>query len=343
MTNQPVRQQQQQKPDVNALLVSQRAQIMKALPNHLTPDRFMRIALTELRKNPELGLCDPYSFLGAVIQSAQLGLEPGSGLGHAYLIPFKNHRTGVKEVQFIPGFRGLIELARRSGQIETISARVVREKDYFEFQYGDDEKIVHRPFQGAEEDAGNPTYVYAIAKMKGGGIQREVMSVAQVERVRERKKSDNPVWKTDWEEMARKTAVRRLAKYLPLTPEMAAAIEADDTQYKGESQESWRVIDANYEPTVPAHDPEKIKAAQAEPIRTEQDKRAEAATMDADKKAAMAELQKAVVGVRKVGGDPEKILGKKLNDICLGTADQVIAAADRLSAWQPDEPVKMEK
>lgn len=243
--------------DVRGLLVSQKSQILAALPKHFSSDRFIRIALTEIRKNPELGRCDPYSFLGAVIQSAQLGLEVGSGLGHAFLVPFRNKTRGITEVQLIPGYKGLIDLARRSGHIETISARIVRERDFFEFAYGDDEKIVHVPYTGPD-DPGTITMVYAIARLKGGGIQREVMSRAQIDRTRDRA-NKNPVWETDFDEMARKTAVRRICKYLPLSPELCGALEADNANHEGESQENWRFLDAEYEPLPAAHDPEKIK------------------------------------------------------------------------------------
>jgi recombination protein RecT len=226
-------------------------QIALALPRHMTPDRMARIALTEVRKNPKLLQADKLSFAGAIMACAQLGLEPGNGLGHAYLIPFWNSKAKCFEVQMIPGYKGLIDLARRSGQIESISARIVREKDYFEFEYGDDERIRHKPFEGPEDEAGRITHVYAIARLKGGGIQREVLTRQQIERIKDRKKADNPVWDTDFDEMARKTAVRRICKYLPMSPELARAIDLDNKVYDGESQDSHKnfgFIEAEYEP-----------------------------------------------------------------------------------------------
>ena len=100
-------------------------QIALALPRHLTADRLARIALTEVRKTPALASCDQASFLGAIMQCAALGLEPGSALGHAYMIPFRNNKKNITEVQFIVGYRGMIDLARRSGQILSIEARTV--------------------------------------------------------------------------------------------------------------------------------------------------------------------------------------------------------------------------
>lgn len=161
-----------------------KAQLAAALPRHMTAERMIRIATTEIRKVPELRNCDSTSFIGAIVQCSQLGLEPGSALGHAYLLPFGNGKAknGKKNVQLIIGYRGMIDLARRSGQIISLSARVVRECDEFSYELGLDEKLVHRP--GENEDA-PITHVYAVAKLKDGGVQFEVMTSKQVEKVRD--------------------------------------------------------------------------------------------------------------------------------------------------------------
>ncbi|EHL7675887.1 recombinase RecT, partial [Escherichia coli] len=132
---------------------SMKEQLAAALPRHMTAERMIRIATTEIRKVPALGNCDTMSFVSAIVQCSQLGLEPGSALGHAYLLPFgnKNEKSGKKNVQLIIGYRGMIDLARRSGQIASLSARVVREGDEFSFEFGLDEKLIHRP--GENEDA----------------------------------------------------------------------------------------------------------------------------------------------------------------------------------------------
>lgn len=115
---------------------SMKAQLAAALPKHIAPDRMIRIVTTEIRKTPALANCDMQSFIGAVVQCSQLGLEPGSALGHAYLLPFGNgkSKSGQPNVQLIVGYRGMIDLARRSGQIVSISARTVRESDKFHFE-----------------------------------------------------------------------------------------------------------------------------------------------------------------------------------------------------------------
>ncbi|WP_252356488.1 recombination protein RecT, partial [Escherichia coli] len=189
-----------------------------------------RIATTEIRKVPALGNCDTMSFVSAIVQCSQLGLEPGSALGHAYLLPFgnKNEKSGKKNVQLIIGYRGMIDLARRSGQIASLSARVVREGDEFSFEFGLDEKLIHRP--GENEDA-PVTHVYAVARLKDGGTQFEVMTRKQIELVRSQSKAgNNGPWVTHWEEMAKKTAIRRLFKYLPVSIEIQRAVSMDEKE-----------------------------------------------------------------------------------------------------------------
>src|SRR5690554_5026431 len=134
---------------LTALIERQKPEIARALPRHMDPDRLARIATTVMRQTPQLAQCTPESFLGALMTCAQLGLEPGP-LGHAYLVPYG------REVTFVPGYRGLLELARRSGQIRTIAAHVVKQNDEFEFELGLEPKLVHRP---ALRDRGDTTHV----------------------------------------------------------------------------------------------------------------------------------------------------------------------------------------
>ena len=216
-------------------------QMALALPKHVTAERLARIALTEVRKNPKLMNCDQVSFMGAIMQCCQLGLEPGGALGHAYLIPFENRAKGITECQFIVGYRGMIDLARRSGQIVSLSARVVHLGDQFRFCYGLDETIEHVP----GPDAGQMTHVYAVAKLKDGGQQFEVMTRADVEEVRNGShgykaavkygKKDHP-WMTNFDEMARKTVARRLFKWLPVSVELATAVSLDEQSDHGHQE-----------------------------------------------------------------------------------------------------------
>jgi len=248
-------------------------QMALALPKHMTADRLARIALTEIRKNPKLAQCDQTSFLGAIMQLAALGLEPGGALGHAYLIPFDkrgklaNGQWGVvgTEVQLILGYRGMLDLARRSGQILSLEARAVYAADHFEVELGLDSKIVHRPNWTAA-DRGELTFVYAVAKLKDGGVQFDVMSRADIERVRNEsqgfkaavsiaernKKEPTSTWHDHFEPMALKTVIRRLFKYLPVSIEIQRAVGLDEQADAGVPQHNAMVIDGDYR--VETHD-----------------------------------------------------------------------------------------
>lgn len=231
------------------------AQIKAALPRHMTPERLARIATTELRKTPKLMSCEPMSFLGAVIQCAQLGLEPGNALGHAYILPYDKRakvggqwQTVATEAQLIIGYRGMIDLARRSGQILSLSAQPVYRGDEFEVAFGLDPTLRHVPdFDNA--DRAQPDllqFVYAVAKLKDGGTQFQVMSRAEIEAVRGRSKaaSSGP-WVTDYEAMALKTVIRRLFKYLPVSVEIQRATMLDERADAGQPQDLPLTIDGD--------------------------------------------------------------------------------------------------
>lgn len=211
---------QQGEPTLAQLIERMKPEIGRALPKHMNPDRMARIATTVLRQTPALARCTPESFLGALLTASQLGLEPGP-LGEAYLVPYGN------TVTFIPGYRGLVKLAFQSGRVQTLQAHVVHENDDFEYCYGLTPDLRHKP---ALRDRGEPIAVYAAAVLKDGGSQFEVMSVADVEAIRRRSKAgNNGPWKTDWSAMARKTVVKQLAKWLPLSTEFSDAVVRDGT------------------------------------------------------------------------------------------------------------------
>lgn len=241
-------QQPQKSPakTVSDFMEKHRGQIQAALPKQLDADRLTRISMTEIRTNPKLLECDPRSLLGAVIQSAQLGLEPGI-MGQAYLIPFKS--KGKMEVQFIPGYKGLLTLARRSGQVRKIETGVVRQGDTFEVEFGTDEKLRHVPAR----NRGNVEYLYAIAKLNAGddgGVedQFEVMSVEEIEDIRKSSKAgQSGPWVDWWEQMARKTIAKRLIKWLPTSVEAQEAVAMDEKADAGVSQGNESVIEGAYQ------------------------------------------------------------------------------------------------
>lgn len=203
-------------------------QIRLALPKHLDPDRMARVALTALRMTPKLAECDRFSFAGAILSAAQLGLEVNTPLGHAYLIPRENRKTNTTECTLQLGYQGMIELARRSGQVSSIFAYTVHEGDEFHYELGLDPKLNHIP--GCDDPGDrNMTHVYAVAKLRGEHDDRQfvVLPKREVEKRRARGFGGGP-WKTDYLAMARKTAIRALFTFLPKSPDMARASALDD-------------------------------------------------------------------------------------------------------------------
>lgn len=199
-------------------LFDQRRESIKALlPKHLTPERMLKIALSTTARTPALLACTPQSIVLAVMQAAELGLEPGGLLGEAYLVPYKT------EAKLIVGYRGLVSLARRSGTMASIEAHVVRANDVFDLEYGLDPKLTHRPNLSGEP--GDVVCAYAVARFKDGSRQVDVMTRTEINAIRDRSKAagEGP-WVTDFAEMAKKTVVRRLCKMLPLSPELQKAI-----------------------------------------------------------------------------------------------------------------------
>lgn len=197
-------------------------QFARALPKVMTPERFTRIALSALSNTPKLMECTRNSFLGALMNAAQLGLEPNTPLGQAYLIPYENRKKGVTECQFQIGYKGLLDLCYRSGEVASVQAQVVYENDKFEYELGLDPKLVHIP---AIENRGAAKFVYAVCKLKNGGYAFEVMSMDDVRRHAEKYSQayKSGPWQTNFEEMAKKTVLKRVLKYAPIRSDFVTA------------------------------------------------------------------------------------------------------------------------
>lgn len=225
-------------------------QIRKALPSVITPERFTRMVLTALSSNPKLQACTPMSFMGAMMQAAQLGVEPNTPLGQAYLIPY----GGV--CQFQLGYKGLIDLAYRSGEVSSIQAHEVRENDTFEYEYGLEPKLRHVP---AQTDRGPVTFYYAVLKLKNGGVGFEVMSRDDVETFARKKSKayNNGPWKTDFDEMAKKTVLKKVLKYAPLKTEFARAVASDESVKTMKMDEPADMLDAPNEIYTIENEPDK--------------------------------------------------------------------------------------
>jgi recombination protein RecT len=211
--------------DVKSLIEGSafRAEIAKVLPKHLTAERMIRVALTATMKTPKLLLCTADSLTRCLLDCSALGIEPDGRRAH--LIPFEDRKKGAVIATLIIDYKGLAELAMRSGLVSNIHADVVRENDVFEYDLGEikTHKIDFRNERGA-------AYAfYAICRFKDGTVKADVMSVDEVEAIRMRSKSPNEgPWATDPVEMGKKTVFRRLSKWLPLSPEFRDAVEKDD-------------------------------------------------------------------------------------------------------------------
>jgi recombination protein RecT len=215
-------------------------EIAKALPSVMTPERFTRMVLSAISVNPTLAKCTPQSFLGAMMTAAQLGVEPNSALGQAYILPYKN--KGTLEAQFQLGYKGLIDLAYRSGEVELVQSHVVYENDDFEWEYGLDPKLHHKP---AKKDRGAAVCVYAMFKTKSGGYGFEVMSVDDIKihaaKYSKAFHSDYSPWKTSFEEMAKKTVLKRVLKYAPLRSDFVRGVAQDESVKSSISADMYEV------------------------------------------------------------------------------------------------------
>lgn len=247
---------------VGEILEKAKGGMAGALPAHITPERLIRVAQTACSRSPLLLQCTDSSLILALVEASQLGLEVGGVLGHAYLVPFKNGKTQQYEAQFIPGYRGIVELVLRAGQVRTVEARIVREGDDFAYEYGLNPVLRHAP----RSTDGKITHVYAVARFKDGEAKFEVMTQAEVEKVRQssRARSSGP-WVDWYEEMAKKTVVKRLCKLLPMSPEAALVVERDNDWETGKV----RPLGA-YDPDFgAAPEPEDMEVDAPEPSRTE--------------------------------------------------------------------------
>lgn len=217
-------------------------QIARALPSVLTAERFSRMVSTAITKNSKLAECTPQSFIGAMLTAAQLGLEPNTPLGQAYLIPYGN------SCQFQIGYKGLLELAYRSGDIKTLEARCVYENDEFSIEYGLNPNLIHKP---CFRDKGELIGVYAVYHINNGGYAFEFMSKQEIEEHRNQYskscKNKDSAWQTDFESMAKKTVIKKLLKYAPLKTEFVRAVSEDEQNKTIEFTEENEILILNDE------------------------------------------------------------------------------------------------
>jgi recombination protein RecT len=212
---------------MRSTLTKMSPEFQAALPPQINVEKFIRTTLTAVQMQPDLLMADRRTLLGACMKAAQDGLLPDGR--EAALVIF-NSKEG-KKVQYMPMSGGVLKKIRNSGELASISAQVAYSADFFEYELGDEEKITHKPFMGG--DRGQVIAVYAVAKTKDGAVYREVMSVSDVEKVRAASRAGRfGPWVDWWDEMAKKTVIRRLAKRLPSSADVDQMMDNDNDQYE---------------------------------------------------------------------------------------------------------------
>ncbi len=302
--------QQRKMVDLASWLNSRVGSIRAIAATHMTPERTLKIVQNAISREPKLLECTKESILTAVVQASTLGLEPCTPAGEFYLIPFKNSKTGVSDALGVPGYRGLIKLARWSGEIAMLSAEAVFDKDEFECELGLEQRLVHRPNWDTDdrENPENLTKVYAVAKFHDGSYQFIVMTRRQIEAIRMRSRAANyGPWVTDYVEMAKKTAIRRLAKYLPLSSEkFHTAIKAQEAAESGEVPDVIIDTEGNVVESSEAKPEPTTGAAGLKATLTKATKKPAPPTLDDARNAALQKLVKAYEAIEIVNQDEQE-------------------------------------
>lgn len=208
-------------------------EIAGMLPEGMRPDRFRKVVVQALLRNPDLWACTPVSVVTAITEAAEVGIEPTGVLGKGWLLPYNSKQpdgSWAKEAKFIPGWRGFVDLCWRADRL-LLTPELVREGDEFSYQRGTGAFLHHVPIlddPDREKDDSNVTFAYVIVRFPDGREDFEVMSRTAIERIADRAKRKNPVWESDWGEMAKKTPIRRIAKRLPLSPALQRILAGDE-------------------------------------------------------------------------------------------------------------------
>lgn len=241
-------------------------QFTSMLPSTIKPERFQSMVLTAVNTNPKLMACDPLSVVASALQSAQLGLEPNTPLGQAYLIPYEERKmvNGVWQTvrtvcNFQVGYRGLITLAFNSGELQSLDAQEVYANDDFDFNYGLNMTLKHIPATHNRKQPGeNPTHYYAVYKMKNGGQGMAVMTYEDVlEHAKKFSKTYSKKtgkfsgpWADNFDAMAKKTVLLKLMKYMPMAADspLARAATVDGAQFTG-SMNDDKTLEIDFTPS----------------------------------------------------------------------------------------------
>ena len=234
------------------LIKNMEPEIKKALPSVMTPERFMRMALSATNMSPKLLQCEKMTFLSALMSAAQLGLEPNTPLGQAYLIPYWSNKRKKYECQFQIGYQGYKDLFYRNENNCNVDAYPVYENDEFSYELGLNPNIIHKP---ALINRGKVIAYYSVWKSKTGGFGISVMSMEDMEnfykeKVEPNKKGKSSPWDTDYEAMAKKTVLKRNLKYAPLNSDIRRLIMNDETVKNEISVDMSEITDMSDENAV---------------------------------------------------------------------------------------------
>jgi len=226
--------------------------IEQSLGGVLPVEKFMQLAMNTIRRSDKLMQCTPDSVLDACVQAAELQLFPGNNLGHAYLVPFYDGKKRAQICTYILGYKGMLALCHRSPKVKKVEANLVFPEDAFSISYGDGEHMMHTPEPWADRDPRRALGAYAVATLENGSKLHKVLNRVELDAARGRSKAkDYGPWVTDLGAMMLKTAVRRLAPWLPLEPQDAAAIAEDMEQDLGAVQDESEPRDADAEVVEP--------------------------------------------------------------------------------------------
>ncbi|USK77812.1 recombinase RecT [Peribacillus frigoritolerans] len=238
----PDKPKQEEQGGMMGLLKKMEPEIQRALPATMRSERMIRLALTAFRANPNLKKADPATFIAAVMQSSQLGLEPNTAMQEAFIIPRKNN--GRMEATFQIGYRGILKLAHNTRQYQSVYAEQVYTEDRFEYELGLHKKLIHVP---ADLPKGEPKYYYAVYHLVNGGYDFVVWSQAKVNIHANRfsaalKNKKSTPWTTNFDSMAKKTVLLDLLKYAPKSIEFSQQLSLDNTVKKDVDAEPEKVI-----------------------------------------------------------------------------------------------------
>lgn len=227
---------------LQGLLTQYKQQIAVALPRHMTPERMIRVAMTAVSQTPKLMECEPVTIAACIVQASILGLEPSSVLGEAYLVPFFNGKTKRMECQLMPGYQGLVKLARNSGDVSMIDAQIVYSNDEFEFHKGSEVWWRHK--WARTGDRGEPDGVWAGYVLKDGSKNFEYWTVEQIKSHRDRFSKGaydrdgklTGAWESSPEWMYKKTVLKQVMKLMPKSVEMSTALSLEERADVGVGQ-----------------------------------------------------------------------------------------------------------